>query len=295
MAQIRLTTPLSQLIGEASLAQTQLKRIYLNQRDWERGLQVCPFAVWRIRVLLLSAGRQVYMGHRSDCVRYFESKGFVFPSHCNPADIIMDIISGHGREYNHSAPPEPAELSALLIRGWEAIQLNSASSRSQNAPDRSENAKFLSDLADYDNSRGAPWYLQMFLCFLRGIRQQARQTTSFILEISVGSIAGLLIGLSVYNIEGLLLQGVFLYPFELLSSAANYTLVPELGLLCSLRNLEPICVFIDSYSSGCQILKIVITSSKTGLEKSMIATTNECDNLDDMIDQRKRKDRHRDR
>ncbi|PYH57581.1 EI24 domain-containing protein [Aspergillus niger CBS 101883] len=97
----------------------------------------------------------------------------------------MDIISGHGREYNHSAPPEPAELSALLIRGWEAIQLNSASSRSQNAPDRSENAKFLSDLADYDNSRGAPWYLQMFLCFLRGIRQQARQTTSFILEISL--------------------------------------------------------------------------------------------------------------
>jgi hypothetical protein len=55
-----------------------------------------------------------------------------------------------------------------------------------------------------------------------------------ILEIVVGAIAGLMIGLSVYNLNGQLFKGVYVSPFELLSSAVNNTLVPDLSLLNSL-------------------------------------------------------------
>ncbi|KAJ5088545.1 hypothetical protein N7456_012161 [Penicillium angulare] len=186
------------------------------------------------KLLLLSGGRQVYLGDRSRCVEYFETKGFTFPRHCNPADVIMDIISGHGSGYSHSGPSGPVRTLVQIIQDWERIQPGPTTVENQALAHNQEQVNLSAELNTYDQLRGASWSRQAYLCLLRGVKQQTRQTTSFILEISVGAVAGLLIGLSVYKIEGLLFQGVFLHPFELLSSATNYTLVPELGLLCSL-------------------------------------------------------------
>jgi hypothetical protein len=80
--------------------------------------------------------------------------------------------------------------------------------------------------------RGATWTKQVQLCFIRSIMQQWRSKTSFLLEILVGAVCGMLIGLALYELRGRLFQGVYLRPFHLLSSAVSYMLVPEVGLLC---------------------------------------------------------------
>ena len=47
-------------------------------------------------VMLLAEGRQVYRGKTQHARGYFKNLGFHFPNNCNPADTIMDIISGQG-------------------------------------------------------------------------------------------------------------------------------------------------------------------------------------------------------
>ena len=64
--------------------------------------------------------------------------------------------------------------------------------------------------------------------------QQFRQASGFFLEVFVGAVAGLLIGLSVFDLKGTLFQGIYRPPYQVLSSALNYTLVPQIGLLCNL-------------------------------------------------------------
>jgi hypothetical protein len=53
----------------------------------------------------------------------------------------------------------------------------------------------------------------------------------FVTEIMGGILTGLLIGLAMYELRGQVFQGMFLAPFEVLSSAINYRLVTQLGLL----------------------------------------------------------------
>ena len=98
----------------------------------------------------------------------------------------------------------------------------------------SPNAGQISALRHSIAIRGPPWYKQVYFCFNRSITQQVRQVSSFYLEIFVGAVAGLLIGLSVFNLNGILFQGVYRAPYQALSSALNYTLVPQIGLLCAL-------------------------------------------------------------
>jgi ABC-type multidrug transport system ATPase subunit len=176
-------------------------------------------------LLLLAAGRQVFQGKPAAAIGYFENMGFHVPGHCNPADVIMDVIAGQGRKYSGQA--EEIDVPRLIQR-WETVEspaqiLNATSDGDQ-----------MDSLARFATSRGARWYRQVYLCLVRSIKQQWRQANSFYLEVGVGAIAGLLIGLSTLKVEGFLFQGIYHPPYELLSSAVDYTLVPELGLLCSL-------------------------------------------------------------
>ena len=80
----------------------------------------------------------------------------------------------------------------------------------------------------------SPWYRQLYLCFSRDIRQQSRDSATFVLEVFAGVVTGILMGLALYEFNGQLFQGQYLPPFQSLSSAVNYTLVPEIATLCCL-------------------------------------------------------------
>lgn len=180
-------------------------------------------------VLLLSGGQQLYQGNAIDALSYFTRLGFVFRSDFNPADIIMDIINGQGQKYQR-CPPTGRKVS--LTEEWISYQTaNEPQFNLQDRVKRDEQEVFLQKIITL---RGASWLKQAFFCFSRSLLQQAREVTDFLLEVAVGGASGVLIGLSVFQLRGLLFVGMYRSPYEILSSAANYTLVPQLGLLCAL-------------------------------------------------------------
>jgi ABC-type multidrug transport system ATPase subunit len=70
-------------------------------------------------LLLLANGRQVYAGPTSDASTYFGSLGFTFPARANPADTIMDIITGSTKAYT-SHPHWHDNVVPKLIHEWDS-------------------------------------------------------------------------------------------------------------------------------------------------------------------------------
>lgn len=157
-------------------------------------------------LLLLDYGRQIYFGAAAAAQQCFEHAGHYFPTSSNPADAIIDIMSCHDK--------------------IDQLQFSKSVSESaqQNLPALLQSIKL----------RRAPWYHQVLLTFLRGMKQQTRQYPSFILEIVTGAGTGLLIGMSNYEFNGHLFQGLFHPPFQLLSSPVSYRLLTEQGMLLCL-------------------------------------------------------------
>ena len=184
------------------------------------------------KLLLLASGREIFQGKPGDAASYFQQLGYSIPIECNPADAIMDITSGQAHRYGGQASTCLAQTVRTLAGQWQCYQSESTQTFAENA---NENiAADTKSLSRSSASRGAPWISQAYHCLRRSITQQSRKPVGFFLEIVVGAIAGLMIGLAVYQLDGALFHGVYLSPFELLSSAVNYTLVPELALLNSL-------------------------------------------------------------
>ena len=203
-------------------------------------------------LLLVANGQEVYFGKAADASEYFRTIGFEIPPASNPADVIMDIISERGQKYAVAASEDDliGRISTLgSHRTTHQPGYEEATSDGNQVELKKEH---LLSLMTSISARGAPWYLQVWFCFVRSVRQQSRQLESFCMEITVGALAGLLVGLSVYRLGGLLFQGMFVAPFQLLSSAVNYTMVPQLGMLC--------CLAIGKYSSIDVYIHILLTS-----------------------------------
>jgi hypothetical protein len=182
-------------------------------------------------VLFLARGRQVFFGgthHAADC---FRGLGYRIREECNPADAVLDIISGDTQRYLPTLPGvSPLSLEDLIAIWSKRIPEGGPG----NGPDPAESGDAqaeLVSLAQSASSHGASRCKQIYYYLIRSLKQQTRQVAEFFLEIVVGAIAGTMIGLSVYQLDGPLLQGIHRPPFELLSSSTNYTLVPELALL----------------------------------------------------------------
>ncbi|KAE8157559.1 P-loop containing nucleoside triphosphate hydrolase protein [Aspergillus tamarii] len=148
-------------------------------------------------ILLLDSSQQVYSGMVSGVRSHFEAMGHRFHDGSDPnlADTILDTLSTLPQRSLRQPHQDPKRCSAGIR---------------------------------------ASWMHQVFCCLRRGILQQFRQPLTFGTEIIVGTSCGTIIGLAVYKYNGQLFHGIFRTPFEPLSSATNYGLVPELALLSCL-------------------------------------------------------------
>ncbi|KAJ5130795.1 uncharacterized protein N7515_006834 [Penicillium bovifimosum] len=160
-------------------------------------------------MLLLNRGRQIYFGAAADAKQCFVDAGYNFPVASNSADTMMDILSC-----------------------YDNIDLCQHKKSSPGSPGR-DNRDLRAPLSFVRQGR-ALWHRQVFLAFMRGVKQQTRQYPSFLLEIVTGAATGLLIGLSNYEFKGHLFQGLFHPPFQLLSSPVSYRLLTEQGMLLCL-------------------------------------------------------------
>lgn len=197
------------------------------------------------QLLLLAKGSQVYTGATEDVVPYFEDLGYQFPLRSNPADVIMDVITGNGSQYS-SDPEKFGSDTDLLIKFWhERGQFRKSNKRLSVAVGAPSNPRLSSSsmrstlehdqlLHETMKNRGASWHAQVYYCAKRALLQQVRNRTSFFFEIFVATLAGLVIGLSAYSSKGSLFSGIYHPPFTQLSSAVDYKSAPQLGLLSAM-------------------------------------------------------------
>ena len=196
------------------------------------------------QLLLLAEGQSVYSGPTEEVSGYFETLGFAFPQRANPADTLIDIITGDGAQYTMAGKRDTDVKT--LIEQWQSrgqygrsthLSVSSfndaATKRSRRTSNQSLNstAEQEESLVRTMKARGASWPAQVFYCWKRAMTQQVRNATSFFFEIGVGALAGVIIGLSAFASAGHLFQGVYLPPFTSLSSAVDYSSTPQLGLL----------------------------------------------------------------
>lgn len=175
-------------------------------------------------LVLLGSGRMIYQGPEREMQPHFESLGFNFPPRNNPADTMGDIIAGEGRLYKTGGD---ASVTSL-IDYWHEMHTAGTPDlkKSPNIP-----INEIHSLQGTLKSRGAAFYKQVYFCFIRSLIQQYRMKSSFFFELGVGGLAGFLIGLAYLNQKGQNFQGVFHEPYSILSSAINYSGIPQMALL----------------------------------------------------------------
>ena len=179
-------------------------------------------------VLLLGAGRVIYSGKEEAAQACFEECGFNFPEGHNLADTIMDIIAGQGHLYKKSGDTDVSHL----IEQWSYRQ--DAMKAATGSPSPSPSDMEIIALNKTIQMRGAPWYRQTYFCLGRAFLQQYRLRSSFYAEIGVATLAGGLLGLAETSQDGINFRGIFQHPYEILSSSADYSSVPEMSLLIGL-------------------------------------------------------------
>lgn len=203
--------------------------------------------IWREfdQLLLLAQGRQVYSGETEDVVSYFESLGFQFATRGNPADTLMDIMNGDDHQYIAGAEKNASDVGHL-IDFWQnkgqyglmgkhlSVDVSVRQTRRISDQSIQSTVEQEKDIHRTMRSRGASWPAQVYYCCKRSMTQQFRNRTSFLSEIAVGGLAGLIIGLSAFSNQGHQFQGIFYPPFTQLSSAVDYRSVPQMGLLSAM-------------------------------------------------------------
>jgi energy-coupling factor transporter ATP-binding protein EcfA2 len=178
-------------------------------------------------LVLLGAGRMIYCAPQADMQPHFESLGFQFPDHTNPADVMGDIIAGEGWNYKANGDATVQEL----IDHWATRQKDPGS---LNKHASTISVAELKSLSTTVRERGAPWYKQIWFCYQRSLLQQYRMKSSFFFELGVGALAGFLIGLAQLNAKGQNFRGIFNDPYEMLSSSIDYASVSQMPLLAGL-------------------------------------------------------------
>ncbi|KAI1001423.1 hypothetical protein K3495_g6776 [Podosphaera aphanis] len=176
---------------------------------------------------LLGRGCLLYHGEVQNLSNYFGSMGFPISDKSNVADAVLDIVS---------------DLSTILDKDGQRIDVKDMARNWGSKTDgklfqeksSAEAEKQFAALIRSSESHGATWILQAKLCFLRSMKQQWRQKKSFVFEIGVGSACGFLLGFSLLPANGVHFQGIFNPPFQLLSSALKYDLLPQLSLFTCL-------------------------------------------------------------
>ena len=142
-------------------------------------------------MLLGLEGRTVYLGPVNEVEQYFEKLGYVFPAKVNPADHLLDIVSGISKPQNKSmVDPEVTQVTPEhLPEIWE----NYCKTRVQSEEETSDTSQELTPMYQRPEfSKLVQWYM----CVKRASVQQLRSIPSILLDLLLVWIGGLIIALS---------------------------------------------------------------------------------------------------
>ncbi|KAJ3039199.1 hypothetical protein HDV00_012522 [Rhizophlyctis rosea] len=174
-------------------------------------------------VLLVPGGQTAYMGPTEGAQGYFEDMGFQFDPTSNPADLLMDILAGHGINPKQTLTPTD------LVAAWERRQSTTLPPPSPGQEDPTTYRDFHTKVPALIRQRGATWWKQVWYCHNRALIQHYRNLSSFVLEIFVGCFAGAMIGIATGGNQ--MFSGVYVQPYTFLSPSPVSWFIPLLGLL----------------------------------------------------------------
>ncbi|KAJ3111510.1 hypothetical protein HDU96_005641 [Phlyctochytrium bullatum] len=157
-------------------------------------------------LLIAPGGRTAYFGPVQNVQQYFEGLGFAFAESANPADVLMDILSGRG-----------VANGGGVISVEELVSVWERSGASLGEPEAEASAKDVDVLKSSAKARGASPFVQLAYAHNRSLMQQVRKAGSIVTECFVAGFAGLIMGISSNspNYASLLLE-----PYSLISSAS---------------------------------------------------------------------------
>ncbi|GAB1744531.1 hypothetical protein NU219Hw_g1936t1 [Hortaea werneckii] len=201
-------------------------------------------------LLLAQGGRMVYSGPTGGIEEYFEGMGFQFPQRANPADTLMDIITGDGAQYAIGGGAAKTRGSQVdhLIDQWKTKRQNPTPHSRQphlaldspitptKRPYRLPSTRNTtpSQPTPPPPNLGATLPAQIRYTLHRTLLIQTRTPGTQIAELLCSTLAGTLIGLTAYPSRGHLFQGIPYAPFTALTSGVDYISIPQLGLLAGM-------------------------------------------------------------
>ncbi|KAJ3337512.1 hypothetical protein HDU93_001005 [Gonapodya sp. JEL0774] len=208
------------------------------------------FEVFEDLLLIGPGGRTAYHGETNEVQSYFGKMGFKFDPYSNPADILMDVLSGKGTFEGTSVPLVKPTVESLL-KAWSDRSSMRASvscgqptahdesttttvSPPEEASSTDSYTAFHHEIGAICRERGARWYKQVYLAHNRSILQQYRTISTLALETFVSVVAGALMGLAAQNADGELYSGVWIQPYTIIGPAPYFWTVPLYAFLLGL-------------------------------------------------------------
>ncbi|KAI9227817.1 MAG: hypothetical protein DHS80DRAFT_16527 [Piptocephalis tieghemiana] len=180
-------------------------------------------------LLLAPGGHMAFQGSVLDAVPYFTSLGFYFPPKVNPADVLMDILSGHGLwDLYRRAHPVRDPAGSDPHQGSDNPSFDDLSPPTALANRQQDEGG--SDSSSSSNTRWTTRARQLLLCLSRALLQQYRRPRTLIFEYGVAAIAGILLGVAVMHWDGEFYIGVLLPPYTSISASPRITTMPEMCL-----------------------------------------------------------------
>ncbi|KAJ3396090.1 hypothetical protein HDU80_010069 [Chytriomyces hyalinus] len=179
-------------------------------------------------LMIVPGGQTAYFGPVKQAQPYFENAlGFVFGKESNPADVLMDILSGRGK-MKHGGSSMEIDAIAKFWRtsgckltpsdrhsdSCSPITLQTIDPRTMEAD--LQNVLTLSDIVKV---RGASMLQQLWNAHNRSLIQQARMFGHLAIELWVATLSGLIMGVAGRADE--MYHGVLVAPYQQLSSTPN--------------------------------------------------------------------------
>jgi hypothetical protein len=212
-------------------------------------------------LILEPGGRVAFQGPQEAALPYFTSVcGMTVPAGHNPADVILDHVSGAGRtgarrsvesaELPGGSKGEASDPAGHASKAWQSSSVTGAgtggeewvmrwqaehgSTKGTTSADgsaglsRAEGKAATARANAAMRLRGAPFLTQMWLCLCRAMLQQYRLLPSIALEMFVAVLAGTAMGASANRMPELY-TGVLKMPFTGLSPSPLPTILPSIG------------------------------------------------------------------
>ncbi|KAI8821183.1 hypothetical protein BJ741DRAFT_637718 [Chytriomyces cf. hyalinus JEL632] len=183
-------------------------------------------------LMVAPGGRTAYIGPVNEVQTYFQSLGFLFDDRLNPADVLMDILSGRG-ELADGFPHERVNVDNIVAQ-WK-IHLDGKRTKGEPAVSVTPESETGGDemaiqaMKRVSQLRGSSFFRQVLLSHNRSMLQQMRLVAAFVMEAFLGALAGYMMGMSVPDAETY--QGILNGQFAVLSGSQDAVFLAMTGMI----------------------------------------------------------------